>query len=86
VFGRVLGSSVLVAVVGDCVDKGELVVAYEYLRAPNWEAWEAVRAPRMACLVESVIVETGKVPCVLPFIDDGVSGPAPKLFSALSMC
>jgi hypothetical protein len=53
-----------VLVVGDgcVVVKGELGVANEYLRAPNWEAWEADRAPRMAFLVESVIVETGKVP------------------------
>lgn len=47
---------------GGCAVNGEVGVATEYLRAPNWEAWEADRAPRMAFLVESVIVETGRVP------------------------
>jgi hypothetical protein len=70
VLGRVpIWSEVLVLVVlllvieDDWVARGEVgVVANEYLRVPNWDAWEADRAPRMAFLVESVIVETGKVP------------------------
>jgi len=50
------------AVVGGWAVNGEVGVANEYLRPPNWEAWEADRAPRMAFLVESVIVVSGKVP------------------------
>jgi hypothetical protein len=52
----------LVAREGGWAVRGEVGVANEYLRVPNWDAWEVDRAPRMACLVESVIVETGKVP------------------------
>jgi len=54
----------VLAVIGEgrVVTRGGVDVANEYLRVPNWDAWEADRAPRMAFLVESVIVETGKVP------------------------
>jgi hypothetical protein len=63
VLGRLLLGSDALAVGDGCVVNGEVgVAANEYLRAPNWDAWEADRAPRMAFLVESVIVETGKVP------------------------
>jgi len=61
VLGRLPAHSGLLAVVEGCWLKGELGVASEYLRTPNVD-WEADKAPRMAFLVESVIVETGKVP------------------------
>ena len=53
----------------------------EYLRPPKGELWVAAeaRAPKMAFLVESVIVETGEVPLVLPLSEVGVSGPVPIL-------
>jgi hypothetical protein len=39
----------VLAVIGDgWVARGEVGVANEYLRVPNWDAWEADRAPRMA--------------------------------------
>ncbi len=58
------GGCVLCAVCDiECVARGEVgCAAKEYFGAPNWGAWEADRAPRMAFLVESVIVERGKVP------------------------
>jgi hypothetical protein len=39
----------VLAEIGDgWVASGEVGVANEYLRVPNWDAWEADRAPRMA--------------------------------------
>ena len=63
-FGSEVVAGAAPVVIGDgCVARGEVgCVANEYLRVPNWDAWEADSAPRMAFLVESVIVERDKVP------------------------
>jgi hypothetical protein len=85
VLGRVLAwSGRVIGEFGNCGDNGELGVGNENFRPPNGEHCD--RAPTIAFLVASVIVEMGDTPWLPLLREDGVSGPAPRPSAWLRFC